>query len=585
MILGIVMKKNRRLRFICIVFLLGNIQLFAVNPQDRLEQQFDNHMVPKAKYEIAEQLVKVYKDSIRTKALFYGNHAIKFAEEAGMISEVASMHLRVGRLLEKNADYSKAVYHYQLAHKLFSELEDAKNLAFSLYRLGNVNKKLGFYQKALKSCLQGLDIYEGLNDSTGLAHTYNCLGSIYKYQKEYSRSIDYYTRILKIHQARNNMGGVSMAYNNMGIIYKLQKNLALAKSYYERSLEINKEVGSAKQQGIYLNNLGIVYLEENNFEKAFEYFSKSLSIRHSLNDRRGIATAYINFGDYYFQNDSLDLSLEFYLKALEINKEIGVKESVKDIYLSIHEIYKLRTEFEKAYVYYLKYNEINKELFNLEKSRQIAFLGFEYEQNKQDEAQKLKEQRYKFLIVGIVAIMFLGLIIIVLLFQRQSTRVQKAKLEKENSELQKRQIESQLELKNKELTMLALQKTQKSEIVNSVTQRLREVQYNLKKENRPIVQSVIEELEENNPDAWKEFEIRFFEVHKDFYTKLGKEFPNLTQNELRLSAFLRLNMSTKEISAITNQTPHSINIARGRLRKKINISCTDVNLYDFLQQF
>lgn len=69
----------------------------------------------------------------------------------------------------------------------------------------------------------------------------------------------------------------------------------------------------------------------------------------------------------------------------------------------------------------------------------------------------------------------------------------------------------------------------------------------------------------------KEFDKLIIETDKDFYDKLLKEYPNLTKNEIRLCAFLRMNLSTKEISAITQQSSHSIVVARSRLRKKLGI--------------
>ena len=79
----------------------------------------------------------------------------------------------------------------------------------------------------------------------------------------------------------------------------------------------------------------------------------------------------------------------------------------------------------------------------------------------------------------------------------------------------------------------------------------------------------------------REFELRFKEVHTDFYNELNKEHPDLTLNETKICAFLRLNMSTKEISAITHQSVKSINMARFRLRKKLNVD-RDENLISYL---
>ena len=95
----------------------------------------------------------------------------------------------------------------------------------------------------------------------------------------------------------------------------------------------------------------------------------------------------------------------------------------------------------------------------------------------------------------------------------------------------------------------------------------------------------IKELESDNTQkVWKEFEMRFQNVHNDFYKRLINKFPDLSPNELRLCAFLKLNLNTKEISSITHQSINSIDIARSRLRQKLGLS-KEENLISFLAGF
>lgn len=84
-----------------------------------------------------------------------------------------------------------------------------------------------------------------------------------------------------------------------------------------------------------------------------------------------------------------------------------------------------------------------------------------------------------------------------------------------------------------------------------------------------------------NKKIWKEFEIRLDEIDYQFYEKLLSEFPELTMNERRLAAFLKLQFSTKEISLLTGQSIRSIEVARSRLRKKLSITNSNQSLYDF----
>ena len=99
------------------------------------------------------------------------------------------------------------------------------------------------------------------------------------------------------------------------------------------------------------------------------------------------------------------------------------------------------------------------------------------------------------------------------------------------------------------------------------------------------MQVIARKLKKNaESEIWEEFELRFKQVHGDFYSKLLENFPDLSQGEQRLCAFLRLNMSTKEISDLTGQSISALEMARFRLRKKLGISSTDVNLAKFLSQ-
>jgi hypothetical protein len=95
---------------------------------------------------------------------------------------------------------------------------------------------------------------------------------------------------------------------------------------------------------------------------------------------------------------------------------------------------------------------------------------------------------------------------------------------------------------------------------------------------------VINELRNHtNDDLWQQMELTFGQIHQSFYIKIYKLFPNLTRNEKRLCAFLKMNLSTKDISSITHQTVRSIEVARARLRIKMNLTRTD-SLTKFFSQ-
>ncbi|MEM7382317.1 MAG: LuxR C-terminal-related transcriptional regulator, partial [Bacteroidota bacterium] len=94
-----------------------------------------------------------------------------------------------------------------------------------------------------------------------------------------------------------------------------------------------------------------------------------------------------------------------------------------------------------------------------------------------------------------------------------------------------------------------------------------------------LIRSINFDLQNDN--NWKNFSRYFEEVHKDFNSNVKAKYPELTSNELRLLALLKMNLSSKEIANILNISPNGIKKARYRLRKKLDIS-TEESLQDLV---
>ena len=85
-------------------------------------------------------------------------------------------------------------------------------------------------------------------------------------------------------------------------------------------------------------------------------------------------------------------------------------------------------------------------------------------------------------------------------------------------------------------------------------------------------------------DNWKQFEIHFDKVHENFLKQLRSKFPALTVKDLKMAAYLRMNMTTKEIAQLFNMTYRGVETSRFRLRKKLELSKSE-NITEFLMGF
>ena len=94
-----------------------------------------------------------------------------------------------------------------------------------------------------------------------------------------------------------------------------------------------------------------------------------------------------------------------------------------------------------------------------------------------------------------------------------------------------------------------------------------------------LIKKINKNLKKN--DDWQYFEDAFNNADKDFFKEIKAKHQELTNNDLKLCAFLRLNLSSKEIAPLLNISVHSVEIKRYRLRKKMNLS-RETRIVDYI---
>jgi DNA-binding CsgD family transcriptional regulator len=207
-------------------------------------------------------------------------------------------------------------------------------------------------------------------------------------------------------------------------------------------------------------------------------------------------------------------------------------------------------------------------------------LSLEKEYKHREFVEQLKHSREKMGMFTII-IVLLGVVAIALLLWNRKRILLK------NKQIQEESLKFELEARNRELASNVVSLMKKNEVFSEIINKLEQIKENaVKDETKEALAKVKKEIEKTiDGSFWDEFELRFKNVHSDFYDKLISQFPNLTSNELRLCAFLKMNLSTKDIASITGQNPRSIDKARERLRTKLGISNDKtVSLASFIQR-
>lgn len=152
----------------------------------------------------------------------------------------------------------------------------------------------------------------------------------------------------------------------------------------------------------------------------------------------------------------------------------------------------------------------------------------------------------------------------------KNNRILEIKELENNQELMKfknEQLQKDIENKNRELAISTMSTIRRNKFLGSIKDSLKD------EESSPKVRAVIRTIDRNlnNDDDWKFFEEAFNNADKDFLKKVKQIHPSLTHNDLRLCAYLRLNLSSKEIAPLLNISSRSVEIKRYRLRKKMEL--------------
>jgi DNA-binding CsgD family transcriptional regulator len=161
------------------------------------------------------------------------------------------------------------------------------------------------------------------------------------------------------------------------------------------------------------------------------------------------------------------------------------------------------------------------------------------------------------------------------------------KSDKEIVKLRNEKLESEINHKNSQLASVAMHLVHKGELIEKIKDELKRMKKhqdaNTTMEEFTKLIKILSEDDKMDKD-WEHFAQHFDKVHSDFLVALKNNYPGLSANELKLCAYLRMSLSSKEIAQLMNISVRGVEISRYRLRKKLNLS-KEENLFNYLMNF
>ncbi len=289
-----------------------------------------------------------------------------------------------------------------------------------------------------------------------------------------------------------------------------------------------------------------------------EFEDENLLAAHCLN----LSTAYNGNGEYEKALELVNQSIDFSRKVQNIENEwFAVKQKCE--ILENMKDYEKEVENLRYFIVLTDTINCREDLLKVQEQQyqqETAMLEQQYELQR-----RASHQRQLIIIILSVVVLIGGLLVALLIW------------------LNRKRLAAELELRNREITAKSMDKIQSNELLNDIIEKLSEME--VQPENN-VLPSAIRELKTLvDADTKKDFDLHFVQMHPDFYQKLLADFPKLTQNELRLCAFIKSNLSMKEIAAINGISADSVKTARKRLRKSLNLTGEDTSLLEFLSKY
>lgn len=499
-------------------------------------------------------------------------------------SEKIRLSLKIADRL-KFEDWDRAEYYLDFARSKADQVHPSSLSAEFYMEAAEIYYDLDAFDIALEYYLEAYEYYKD-NSSEKQYEIENVLAIIYSRLNSGERAYFYFKKVYEYYKSKNDFENMAKGLNNLGSLFLNNGKPDSALIYLKESQDILKRVDNNQLKAYILTNLGRSYMLKGKPEEAGKYFNQAAESAESLDELEIRNYVYNQNAFFWLDTGDYDKSIEFGLKAKDLGAPYYSFSNYRT-YQVLYKAYLAKGDYKEASSYFTEYDmiwdslDIERKAVNVEKQR------IEQDFKNKEEINLLQAKQKRSNLTIVILLLLLTTLTLVLFLFKYRSRFSKLNLENELTKLQKRELELSLELKNKELTTKAMLEINRSEFFSSLQEEIAAGQkINNLEEMKAAMKSIGKKVSRNSSEEiWEDFEMSFSNVHESFFEKLSHTHPNLTVFDKRICALIKLNLSTKEIAALSKSSVKSIENLRTRLRKKMGLTNQKIEIYDYLSQF
>jgi len=545
-------------------------------------------------------------------------------------AEAAAVFRKMCREMPAEQEVYNAVRHYAQALMASGRQSDVFNLLSQVSRVGDVDPgneaqvsftlsqyvllgaaadEIGMLNVSMEYYTRGMSLAEEYGVERSTAQFLNNLGVCYYRMNELEKAKSFFRRSLAINKKNKNNYDIFLNYNNLsevdfseGRLDDALGNALYALQYLDGADVNNTEVKNAT---CYIQSqIAKIYLKKRDLYMARSYVENAIRLQVRSGFKADLFESCMINSDLFKQSGELDSARVWVNNGLRAIDGLGLPSQRSQALERLSNIERESGNYEGSIRHLRQAFDLRDSLALSENRNRMEQCQQLYEverKNLKDSSFLSRQNPVVVFAIGVAVALVLALIMVKWALDKRKlnhTLQAKMQLDSEVKELHNRQLEEavrkqqelqeSLDVSHRQLTNHTMQKLRDNEwredIVNDMKRLL--VSINPRsKELRASLSGIISKMARYKAnDDWTEFNYYFERVNTDFFRKLTKAHPDITEKQKRLCALLSLGLNTKEIAQITFREVRSIESSRTRLRKRLGLS-NNVDLNAYMQKF
>lgn len=532
-----------------------------------------------------------------------GTEASRILQELYKIADKHSDSLRLKTrclFLDAELKYAQGIYDSTLTYRIQKELSrinpphSSHSQAILNYSLALTQLVKGLLSDAFTTALHATEQFKKINDSLYISKSMHVLGRVLYHIESFQLAEDYFI------QARSYTNPSHKDYYQINSnIYTTGVIIHNPHESIDSLLHLTSTINEDQYPGMisfnYMN-IGVIYSILKDYDKAHYYYISAQESCQNIDNEMFSFSLYQNLGNYYINKSDLKEAYKCFLITQKIARHSCNSNLLSTNLLSLSNIHEHFKNIDSAYYYLKEYNVVKNRTVNNANLLEAyqAYISVFMETSKKEliiKEQEILLAKRNYLITTTSALLIILLIIsllIILQQQKRNIRQQAILKDARNKELEERLItkqqieqlqEDKIAAQVRELTSYSLALSTKNNILQQIAESI---------ERLPEDKTAINEIRKviknnlNTNKVWNDFVIHFNKVHPDFFNKIKSFSDDLSENDLRLCAYLCIGMPTKQIAQMLNVSPESIRMHKYRTKKKLGFP-EDKNLDDFIR--